>query len=128
MSNPKVHTITERKPDKLLSLNDSEHFRKRAGRVAVWREAGFWWAKANRVRCRAVSPVEVWTEFGTDRPNHRRDPINFMPTIKAFCDGFTDAGVWPDDSSKYVHTNEPTFTKDVPADSLRITLAWEEAE
>lgn len=32
-------------------------------------------------------------------PTRRRiDPPNFNPTIKAILDGFTDAGIWPDDN------------------------------
>lgn len=126
--NPCVRSITVRRPDKLINMNDKSHWSSKAATVATWRQAGFWWAKQYKLRCRAVAPVEVWTEFGTKQPGKRRDPINFIPTVKAFCDGFTDAAVWPDDSSQYVHTNEPTFTADVAADSLRITLAWEEQE
>lgn len=120
-------SFTVRKPDKMLNMNDREHYRPRAGKIATWREAAFWWAKQHKVRCHTPpgSLVEMWVEFGTDRPNTRRDNSNFYPTIKAIMDGFTDAAVWPDDDSEHVHTHEPTFTTDVPADSLTITLTWE---
>lgn len=123
-------SITVRKPDKMLNLNDGDGRYTKAGKVSEWRNAGFWWAKQHAIRTRPApgTQVEVWTEIGTNRPNHRRDPINWSPTVKAYCDGFTDAAVWPDDSSKYVRTFEPTFTADIPADSLRITLTWEEGE
>lgn len=123
-------SITVPKPDKLLSMNDREHWRTRAGSVAVWRDAAFWWAKQHKVRCHALpdTQVEVWVEFGTDKPNQRRDPHNFFPTIKAICDGFTTAAVWIDDDSKHVRTVEPTFTTDVEANALRITLTWEAKE
>lgn len=123
-------SITVPKPDKLLNMNDRDHWRVRAGSTAVWRDAAFWWAKQHRIRCHALpdTQVEIWVEFGTNSPTKRRDPHNFFPTVKAICDGFTTAMVWPDDDSKHVRTIEPTFTNDVAANSLRINLAWEVAE
>lgn len=123
-------SITVRKPGQLLNMNDRGNRYSSARSVKNWREAAFWWAKQHALRCHMApdTTVEVWVEFGTDKPNQRRDPHNFMPTIKALCDGFTDAKVWPDDNSKYVRTAEPAFTTDVKADSLRITLTWQEKE
>jgi len=123
-------SITVLKPDKLLNMNDRGHWSERAGSVSVWRDAAFWWAKQHRIRCHAApdATVEIWVAFGTDKPNQRRDPHNFFPTVKAICDGFTDAAVWPDDDSKHVHTVEPTFTTDIAASSLTITLTWEAKE
>lgn len=113
------------KPGGLLNMNDRGSHWERAGGHETWRNAAFWWAKQHRVRCRgATGPVEVWIEFGTKQPNRRRDPHNFFPTVKAICDGFTNACVWQDDDSKHVKTLEPTFTDTVPANSLRVTLAW----
>lgn len=123
-------SITVRKPGKLINMNDRQHYYARNGISATWREAAFWWAKQHKLRCRCEpgEKVNVWVEFGTNRPNQRRDPHNFFPTIKAMADGFTDAMVWPDDDSKHVTTSEPSFTTDVPADSLRVTLTWNEKE
>lgn len=118
------------KPGQLINMNDRGDRYTTARSVKNWREAAFWWAKQHRLRCRCEPGelVEVWVEFGTDKPNQRRDPHNFVKTIKPILDGFTDAAVWPDDDSKHVRTTEPSFTTDVPADSLRITLTWNEKD
>lgn len=122
-------TITVEKPGGLLSMNDRPTLREKMGGNATWRDAAFWWAKQHRLGCRkAEGVVEVWITFGTKRPNQRRDPSNFAPTVKAICDGFTNACVWEDDDSKHVKTYEPTFTRDIPANKLQITLAWEAPE
>lgn len=121
-----IVTFTVHKPGPLLSLNDrgNDHGRGNAN----WRDAAFWWAKQNQLRCRdAIGPVEIWVEFGTSRPNQRRDPHNFIKTVKAICDGFTRAAVWEDDDAKHVHTVEPSFTNAIAADLLRITLTWQDA-
>lgn len=120
-------SFTVPKPGGLLNMNDRGD-RRKGGHIA-WRDAAFWWAKANRLICRqAVGPVDVWVEFGTKQPDKRRDPHNFYPTIKAILDGFTVACVWEDDDSKHVHTNEPVFTNSIPPSQLRITLSWETAD
>lgn len=122
-------SFTAPKPDLPITLNERLHHFDRYRRDKTWQEAAFWWAKQHKVNCRGANyPIEVYVEFGTNRPNQRRDPHNFVPTIKAICDGFTKAGVWPDDDSKHVHTSEPTFTNTIRADSLRITLTWSVAD
>ncbi len=124
-----LESITFPAPGKALNLNDREHHHPRAKRVAVWRNAGFWYAKQHRLRCRgAVGVVEVWTEFGTKEPDKRRDPSNWTPTIKAVLDGFTLACVWVDDDSEHVKTYEPVFTDKVPNGHIRFTLSWETAD
>lgn len=124
----KMTTIVAAKPGPLLNMNDRGNWNRIKGTI-VWRDAAFWWAKQNRLLCRkAIGPVEVWFEFGTDQPNRRRDPHNFYPTVKAILDGFTTACVWVDDDSEHVKTYEPTFTNDIKQDSLKITLSWEAEE
>lgn len=127
----RTQSIVVAKPGKLINMNDrpGNHY-ARNGQVHVWKDAAFWWAKQHRLRCRCEPGelVEVWVEFGTDRPNQRRDPHNFFPTVKGILDGFTLALVWTDDDSKHVRTVEPAFVTDVPSNSLRITLTWNEKE
>lgn len=120
-------TVTMEKPGGLLNLNDrGNHFALHRGHE-VWRDAAFWSAKQHRLSCRgAVGQVEVMFYIGTKRPNHRRDPHNFAPTVKAICDGFTRAAVWADDDSKHVHTYEPVFTNEIPANQMKIVLTWED--
>jgi len=121
-----TYTFQADKPGGLLNMNSRPSHWDRAGGNAIWRDAAFWWAKKEHLRCRgAIGPVEIWVEFGTKYPDKRRDPSNFYPTVKAICDGFTHACVWGDDDSKHVHTNEPSFTNSIPARALQITLSWE---
>ena len=117
-------TFTTTKPGPLMSLNDRQHHMAKARLTRTWREAAFWWAKQHKVRCHTDQIVTVLVEFGTDRPNQRRDNSNVFPCVKAICDGFTDAAVWPDDDSKHVATLEPRFVTDIAANELRITLTW----
>lgn len=121
--------ITVDKPGGLLNMNDRPSLREKMGGHATWRDASFWWSKQHRLSCRgAIGPVEVWVTFGTKRPNQRRDPHNYFPTIKAILDGMTNACVWEDDDSKHVKTYEPVFSGDLPANKLQIMLAWETAD
>lgn len=41
--------------------------------------------------------------------NTRRDPHNFVATVKPIIDGLVHAGLWPDDTAAYVKTDEPSF-------------------
>jgi len=47
-------------------------------------------------------PSFVRVTFGVRDPGRRRDPHNYMPTVKAIIDGLVDAGVWPDDTPEDV--------------------------
>jgi hypothetical protein len=51
--------------------------------------------------------------------NHRRDPINITPTMKAMCDGLVDAGVVPDDTPAFMDTVMPRIVK---SDRARMEL------
>lgn len=121
------HTILVDKPGGLLNMNGRG---KDYGRGhACWRDAAYWWAKQHRLMARgAVGLVEVMITFGTNKPNQRRDPSNFYPTVKAICDGFTNAAVWIDDDSKHVKTYEPVFTAEIPGNQLQVTLSWEDGK
>lgn len=120
-----MQSITVERPYKLLNANDrgNDHGRGHG----EWRDAAFWWAKQHHISTRgAVGPVEIWIEFGTTQPKKRRDPHNFFKTVKAVCDGFTHAAVWPDDDSTHVHTVEPVFTDSIGPTEVRINLSWED--
>lgn len=94
-------------PDRLMSMNDREHWRTHAGRVKTWR----FWAKIvgrsyslPRLNRRGPSIVTVELPVMDSR---RRDPHNYHPTIKAIIDGLVDAGLWPDDTPQWVSVAEP---------------------
>lgn len=109
-------------PDtKLMNANDRDYHFTRAARTRVWREAAGWWARQHRVKP-FTEKVRVHVMFGVKYPGHRRDPLNFAPTIKAIVDGLTDVGLWPDDNSTWVENTEPAFTDVIPNKTLAIII------
>jgi hypothetical protein len=116
-------------PAKPLNMNDGRgtpwERRDWKDRCAAWKQLA--WALGNSRRKPSISGVATFAlEFGTNRPNQRRDPHNWAPTAKYLIDGFTLAGLWPDDNSKHVRTDEPAFVVDVAPDHFRVTITWEE--
>jgi crossover junction endodeoxyribonuclease RusA len=97
-------------PGPLLNLNDRDGIASHARLVAEWRTMAYFYACAalpvgpakrrRNGRQRVASFLPVVGE-------RRRDPHNFVPTVKAVVDGFTDAGLWPDDSEAFVTVGEP---------------------
>lgn len=91
-------------PEKLLSLNDRLHWAKKNRISQAWRDAAGWAALAanphplRRCTVRVVLPV---------RTAHKRDPHNYVATVKPIIDGLVDAGWWPDDNSDWVTVLEP---------------------
>lgn len=71
----------------------------------LWRQAGRVAVAAARLRGDLPSePLDLVhvTAYIRWRDRRRRDPANWYPSVKALIDGFTDAGVWPDDDSGHV--------------------------
>ena len=54
--------------------------------------------------------------------NGRRDPDNLMGWIKSAYDGFVDAGLIPDDDSKHLRREEPTFDIDKKHPRVELTI------
>lgn len=91
-------TITVPAPAALLNSNDRLHRMTAAKITRAWRAAGYTAAQGQAslpTPCRVIAYV-VKPRAG------RYDPGNLYPTAKAVLDGFTDAGLWPDDSHEYV--------------------------
>lgn len=126
-------TLEGFKPTRMLNLNDGTPPTK-WGRARVrddqkaWKQSAWALARSMGRTPRTVGRAEVWIVFGTNRPNQRRDPHNFTPTVKYILDGLTEAKVWPDDSRNYVHTHEPEFTNEIRPDRYRIIIEWEEPD
>ena len=116
-------------PASLINLNQRQHWSEKAARTKHWRTAGWVMGTNSKLagKIKAVGPVEVQVLFGTTRPNKRRDPHNFTPTVKALVDGLTDARLWPDDDAAHVRVVDSVFTDTVPAGSFWVRLTWEEA-
>lgn len=80
---------------KWMNLNERAHWGSRSGKTSIWRES------AAEIANQAGIPVleEAWVlayfSFGDNR---RRDVHNYLPTVKACVDGFTDARIWEDDN------------------------------
>lgn len=117
-------------PADLMNMNDPLPATKwgrmeRRKQARLWREAA-WAAVCAKPRPKVSSKATLTVQFGTTRPNQRRDPHNFMPTVKHLIDGIVDAGVLIDDSHRELSTTEPIFTDRIPNRTFRMTLTWEE--
>lgn len=119
-------------PDDRMNENDSRGRTQAASiqhteRVRAWRDAGFLCGRNGR-RPRITGKATVTVMFGTDRPNQRRDPMNFYPTVKALIDGLTTAGFWPDDDARHVLVAQPIFTADIKPRHFVIHVEWHDPE
>lgn len=101
------------RPAEPLNLNrmPGSDFGKRQWRHTknLWLEAAYFGACAafpgKGPEGRAMPPCEVFISIPVVG-NFHRDPHNLDPTKKPIIDGLVQAGVWPDDNSEWVHTNE----------------------
>lgn len=115
-----------------INKNGRMHPKALARLVKVWRQLG--WARYNqlprREQRKTVGVARVALVIGTRQPGKKRDPMNWYPTIKAFADGLTDAGLWPDDDSRHVTIVEPQFvsTAVLPDKYYRFIISWEEPD
>lgn len=83
---------------KWMNLNERAHWGSRSGKTSVWRTS----AAETALKAASTHGIprleEAWVvahfSFGDGR---RRDVHNYLPTVKACIDGFTDAGLWEDD-------------------------------
>jgi hypothetical protein len=94
-------------PDVLLNMNDRTHWRKLATQVRAWRTAAYVGA---RDIGRLLPPCNVTVTLPV-RDNRRRDPMNYVKTVKPIIDGMVDAGLWIDDDSTWVTVMEPKLEK-----------------
>lgn len=71
----------------------------------TWRHAAQVWALAALRRGDLVAidgPVRIVAAVCRDTTRGRSDASNRQPTVKAVIDGLVDAGVFPDDSDRWV--------------------------
>lgn len=88
-------------PGKLLLTNAERgmHHHALAAEKRRWRDAGFWYAKQEKL------PAFEWLGLTVvPHVKHRRsqDVAACNPTVKSVLDGFVDAGVLEDDSPNFV--------------------------
>lgn len=87
-----------------INQERSKHWSWRSTRAAAWRTVA--WAAVQRAGIGPQPPAIVKVTLPFDR-GARRDPHNFIGPVKALVDGLVDAGLWDDDSPKYVIVAEP---------------------
>jgi Holliday junction resolvase RusA-like endonuclease len=83
----------------LLTSNQRLHFHAKAEKTALLRYRANLAATAAKVPTYDRAHVTVWVSWPDRR---RRDRLNLVDTTKACFDGFTDAGVWPDDDDLHI--------------------------
>lgn len=82
-----------------ISANGRYHYHHAATLTAAWRAAGQ--AAAAHTPPLTGWPVRVLVYV--HKPTaHKYDAANLAPTAKAVVDGFTTAGLWPDDDNDHV--------------------------
>lgn len=114
-------------PDVMLNMNDRMHAVKRSRIVKAWREAAYFYTCKERPggpAKRALPPgryrVEAIIPVGGTR---RRDPMNWVPTVKAVVDGMNDADLWPDDSAEFVTVAEPVLSSSTKLITIAVVPA-----
>ncbi|MFG6197783.1 hypothetical protein [Nonomuraea sp. JJY05] len=101
---PPVYKIELPPGTKLLNANDRLHWTKERPIKKNLRQTACWLARAAKIpNMRKARMVGVF-----EPPDNRlRDPANWAPSWKAVVDGVVDAGVLPDDNSKYLEGPYP---------------------
>ncbi len=88
------------------NLNDTDHWRTANTRKQLWQEAAFYAAMQAKVPTQGPSRLTVALPV-TGR--NRRDPHNFVLTVKYLVDGLVHARVLPDDSEEWLTTSDPVL-------------------
>ena len=102
-----VTTITFPRPTRdLPSLNQRQHWARKAQTTSVWRHAAYVFAMNAAGHIEQDPAIVCITYDVPDR--RRRDPSN-MIGHKPIVDGLVDAGWWPDDTPEYVTVAEPVL-------------------
>lgn len=97
------------------------HWSARRRQTDPWKVAAFWLAKEARLAGAVAGRPATITVALPVRGHHRRDPSNFLPTVKAVIDGLVLAGVWPDDTPEFVTVTEPALWHE-PHAEVRLEL------
>lgn len=111
-------TVTVTAPCDWLNLNGREHWGRKAGRARSWRHATLAALRAAHLPT-GLDRIRVDAELRFAARRRRRDPSNFMPTIKPMVDALCPAqrttrgvavgyGLIPDDNP--AHLDGPHLT------------------
>ena len=117
-----MHVIRFTAPtSRYLSLNDVEHWRRKADRIKAWRWAGHCFALEQLPALIGHAPAMVVQVSLPVFTRHRRDPINLVPTVKAIVDGLVASGrLWPDDTPEFVTDTIPELRYCYPLEDRRV--------
>lgn len=85
--------------DQVITANDRLHWAVKARMTRRIRTMAAWQARAEHLDHFENVLVTARIRYPDKR---RRDIENFAPTLKAMFDGFTDAGIWPDDDDTHI--------------------------
>lgn len=108
-------------PNKPLSLNQAYtmHWAARKRRLDPWGEAVQWaWMQCKQKRTVKRKPCRITVELPFERAA-RRDPHNYVATVKRIVDALVEVGVWEDDTPDWVAVDEPRL---VLGTECRVTL------
>ena len=83
----------------VLNLNDRNHWSKAASKRRTIRQLAEQTARFSHAPSLERARLVVEIAFPDRR---RRDPHNYMATVKPIVDGLVDAGVLPDDDAKHL--------------------------
>ncbi len=97
-------SISFEPPCKTLTMNQRLHRMAEANLVKQWRQAAC--QAALDAELHIYVPMRVTVTIPV-KGNRRRDPLNWVATVKPILDGITDSGAWPDDDSRWVTSTEP---------------------
>lgn len=89
-----------------LSMNDREHWRKKARQVAQLRRDVQ--VLVRQARVPALERIAVELHYAP-RDARRRDALNLVATLKVVEDAIVDAGVVPDDTGRWVEPTMPVL-------------------
>lgn len=93
-------TLTITAPCGWINANQREHWRVKAEKTKLWREAARTWARSERLPTGLdCVHIDALLHF---RDSRRRDAHNYMPTLKAIVDGIVDHGLIPDDTTLHL--------------------------
>lgn len=98
-SEPVWETVIRLAASDVLNLNDRNHWSKATSKRRTIRQLAEQTARFSRAPRLERARLVVEIAFPDRR---RRDPHNYMATVKPIVDGLVDAGVLPDDDAKHL--------------------------
>lgn len=102
MTDERIYRVAIPPEFELININSTRggHFRVKGPKVKALRDAGRTAALDGSIPRMNLARIVCHVTRG--RLDDRWDPANWYPSAKAVVDGFTDAGLWPDDSIRHV--------------------------